>query len=138
MHIKFEPRPALDPFFSLSSTPPPTIQSSLQNATHRVRRDRVGSTHDLLAPLVESKNEETKGTIAPFAEGSGERTVRAHNHAMTVARRPIRQVCFRIQVPNPLFCLIAHPLTVVANVISKPLSASAVPTTTAPEFCLRF
>jgi hypothetical protein len=48
----------------------------------------TGSTHALLFSLVDSMNDETRGTIAPFAAGSGERTVRAQIHAMTVASEP--------------------------------------------------
>ncbi len=48
----------------------------------------TGSTQAFRPSLVESMKDETSGTIAPWARGSGERTVRAHNQAMTVASVP--------------------------------------------------
>ena len=48
----------------------------------------TGSTQAFLPSLVESMKDDTSGTIAPRAAGSGERTVRAHSQAMTVASDP--------------------------------------------------
>src|SRR4051794_39777213 len=48
----------------------------------------TGSTQAFLPSLVESMNDDTSGTIAPLAAGSGERTVRAQSQAITVAFEP--------------------------------------------------
>ena len=59
----------------------------------------TGSTQAFFPFLVESKREETSGTIAPLARGSGERIVRAHNQAMTVASEPSGSRAFGYRRP---------------------------------------
>ena len=54
----------------------------------------TGSTQAFFPSLVESRKDDTSGTIAPNAFGSGERTVRAQSQAITVAWRPSGSVAF--------------------------------------------
>src|SRR4051812_44643197 len=89
MHEKFAPRPVFVPFLRCSSS------SFLSDPVFTSKRQPplacgsiTGSTQALLLALADSMNEEASGTIAPLAAGSGERTVRAHSHAMIVARDP--------------------------------------------------
>src|SRR5450631_552050 len=88
------------PFFSLSSSiflRAPALTSKYQPSGEE--GSTLGSTQAFLPSFVESMKEETSGTIAPFAAGSGERTVRAHSHAMTVASAPSESFTLGYRLP---------------------------------------
>ena len=77
------------PFFSRSSSafdsaPVWTSKRQPSGASGSI----TGSTHAFRPSFVESMKEGTSGTLLPPARGSGERTVRAHSQAMTVASLP--------------------------------------------------
>src|SRR5713226_5268116 len=96
--MKFEPRPAFVPFFSLSSSvlvSGPELTSNLYPS--EASRSITGSTQAffvLLPSLVESMNDVMRGTLALFANGSGECTVRAQSQAITVASVPSDNLAF--------------------------------------------
>src|ERR1019366_4889195 len=87
----------------------------------------TSSTHAFWPSLVESMKDDTSGTIAPLAAGSGERTVRAQSQAMTVASVPSGNPAFGLMMPDALFRLVAHPFAVIAHILGEALRAFAVP-----------
>src|SRR3954454_51516 len=95
MQVKFEPRALFVPALSLSSSTFGSVPVRTSNRHPSCAVPSVtGSTQAFLPSLVESMKDDTKGTITPFAAGSGERTVRAQSHAITVAFEPSGSVAF--------------------------------------------
>jgi hypothetical protein len=74
---KFDPRAVFVPFFSRSSSdfPSAPVRTSKRQPSGAAA-SIIGSTQAFFPVRVESRKEETSGTIAPLARGSGERTVR--------------------------------------------------------------
>src|SRR6185312_7491201 len=88
-HAKF-PREVLVPFLirsSFSADNFPDLTSNRQPSGEVA--SSTGSTHDFVSPFEERRKEETSGTMAPLAAGSGDRTVRAQSHAITAASEPL-------------------------------------------------
>ena len=69
-----------------------TIIAIREGLLELVKASITGSTQTLRSSwrpaLPDSRNDDTSGTIAPLAAGSGERTVRAHSQATTPAGAP--------------------------------------------------
>ena len=93
--VKFDPRPVLVPSFRCFSCS--VVRLPVLTSKHHpscAAGSRTISTQACLAFFVESMKEETSGTCAPLAMGSGEATVRAHSQAITVALVSAGRVAF--------------------------------------------
>src|SRR5262245_55036467 len=88
---KFEPRPSpFVPVFSRASSSLVSLPLCTSNRQPSGAETSItGSTQALLFAILDTKKDETSGTMAPFAAGSGERTVRAQSQAITVASEPL-------------------------------------------------
>ncbi len=88
-HAKCVPPAVFVPFFSCSSSVFPSAPARTSKRQPSGDAGSItGSTQAFFPSLVESRKDDTNGTIAPLARGSGERTVRAHSQAMTVDLLP--------------------------------------------------
>ena len=88
-----------------------------------------GSIHAFLPALVESANVRTSGIRAPQA-GFGHSTVLAQSQAMTVASPPPSSFVtahLRIEMADALESPVAHPLSVIADILCKSTCPCHIP-----------